>query len=156
MVDATDSDTDARPSGSPLSRLRAVLTAEPDSYWRLWLTGINLVGLVVVAGALFDIGAVVGRGQTGIYRRSLYPFVPPALTLGAALFGRSRRRLALSGGLLLGYAALLTAVGVLPEALRVAPRYSLAGLLACVALTAVGWAFARRVAAPAPTAVDEA
>jgi hypothetical protein len=127
-----------------LSRLRSALTAAPDLYWRCWLTAINLVGLVVVVGALFDVGLVVGAGRTGIYRRSLYPLAPPALTLGAALAERRRRRVALSGGLLAGYVAALAAVGVVGESIRNAPGYPAAGLVGCLALAALGGALARR------------
>lgn len=129
---------------SALARLRSALTAEPDLYWQCWLTGINLVGLVVVVGAVFDVALVVGEGRTGIYRRSLYPLAPPALTLGAALAERCRRRVMLSGGLLVGYVAVIVAVGVVGEAVREAPGYPAAGLAGCLALVALGAALARR------------
>lgn len=129
---------------SVIVRLRSALTAEPDLYWQCWLTGINLVGLVVVAGALFDVALVVGEGRTGIYRRSLYPLVPPALTLGAALVERRRRRLLLSGGLLAGYVVVLAVVGILGEAVREAPAYPAVGLAGCLVLAALGAALARR------------
>jgi hypothetical protein len=143
VADASDTDR----SGTTLARLRARLTAEPDLYWRLWLTGVNLVGLVVLSGALLDLRVVIGTGRTGIYRRSLYPLVPPALTLGAALAGPPRgrpRRIALSGGLLVGYVGILAVVGVLGEALRRAPAYPAAGLVGCLALAGIGAALARR------------
>jgi hypothetical protein len=62
VVDTSDTDR----SGATLARLRARLTAEPDLYWRLWLTGVNLVGLVVLSGALLDLRVVIGSGRTGI------------------------------------------------------------------------------------------
>lgn len=133
--------------GSAIARLRSALTAEPDLYRQCWLTGINLVGLVVVTGALFDVGLVIGEGRAGIYRRSLYPLVPPALTLGVALVERRHRRMALSGGLLAGYVVVLAALGLVGEAVRVAPAYPAAGLAGCLALVALGAALARRARA---------
>lgn len=112
---------------STLARLRDRLARDPSRYERAWLTSINAVGLVVVLGVLFDSTLVLGRGQTGIFQRALYPLVPPAVTLGVAFRTRTRRGVALSAGLLVAYVLVLAFVGTLGEMLGTAPIYAVAG-----------------------------
>lgn len=109
---------------STLARLRARLARDPSPYERAWLTSINAVGLLVVLGVLFDSTLVLGRGQTGIFQRALYPLVPPAVTLGVALRTGTRRGAVLSAGLLVAYVLVLAVVGTLGELLGTAPIYA--------------------------------
>lgn len=127
---------------STLDRVRARLARDPSRYERAWLTSVNLVGLVVVLGVLFDLGVVLGSGQTGIFRRALYPLVPPAATLGVALRDGYRRGVALSVALLVGYAAVLALVGTLGSMLATAPAYAAVGVAGTGLLAAVGYLLA--------------
>lgn len=126
----------------------------PSFYWQLWLTTVNAVGLLVVVGAVFDLRAVLGPdGQAGIYQRSLYPLVPAAATLGVALAERSAERAAVSGGALVGYVALLGAVGVAGGMLADGRAFALAGTVAVAVFVALGAVLSRRaqrVAGAAP------
>ena len=132
---------------SRLARLRAVLLSgeRPSFYWQLWLTMINAVGLLVVFGVVFDLRAVLGAdGPAGIYQRSLYPLVPAAATLGVALAERSAERAAVSGGALLGYVALLGAVGVAGGMLADGRAFALAGAVAVAVFVVLGGVLSRR------------
>ncbi|WP_246985183.1 hypothetical protein [Halorientalis marina] len=120
---------------STLDRVRARLARAPSRYERAWLTSVNLVGLVVVLGVLFDLDLVLGNGQTGIFRRALYPLVPPAVTLGVALWGGHRRGAGLSAALLVGYAVVLALVGTLGPMLATAPVYAAVGVAGAAVLT---------------------
>jgi hypothetical protein len=132
-----------------LGRVRSALfsASEPPFYWQLWLTGVNLVGLLVVVGILFDLRAVLGPdGRAGIYQRALYPLFPAALTLGVALWERRPRRVLLSGGALAGYVVVLAWVGLLAELFGPGRSFLLAGLFGCVVFCALGAALAARAA----------
>jgi len=127
---------------STLDRVRARLARDPSRYERAWLTSVNLVGLVVVLGVLFDLRVVLGSGRTGVFRRALYPLVPPAVTLGVALRGGHRRGVALSVALLVGYAVVLWLVGTLGAMLATAPGYAAAGVAGAAVLAVGGFLFA--------------
>lgn len=128
---------------SVAERVRARLTREQTEYERAWLTSINVVGALVVAGILFDSGLVLGAGQTGIFQRALYPYVPPAVSLGVAIAGRNRRGVLLSTGGLVGYTLLLGVVGTLGTAIATAPVYPVAGSVGVVTVV-VAFALAAR------------
>lgn len=118
---------------------------KPSFYWQLWLTAVNAVGLLVVIGALFDLRAVLGPdGRGGIYQRSLYPLLPAALTLGAAVAEQSLDRVAVSAGALVGYVALLFAVGVAGEMLVSGRPFAVAGVVAVVSFAVLGLVLGRR------------
>jgi hypothetical protein len=127
---------------STLDRVRARLARDPSRYERAWLTSVNLVGLVVVLGVLFDLDLVLGNGQTGIFRRALYPLVPPAVTLGVALRGGHRRGAGLSAALLVGYAVVLALVGTLGPMLATAPVYAAVGVAGAAVLALGGYLLA--------------
>ena len=119
--------------------------AQPSFYWQMWLTAVNAVGLLVVLGVLFDLRAVLGpAGPDGIYQRSLYPLLPAAVTLGVAVAERSLERVAVSGGALVGYVALLAAVGVVGEMLVDGRAFALAGTVAVVGFVGLGVVLGRR------------
>lgn len=124
---------------STLDRVRARLARDPSPYERAWLTSINAVGLLVVLGVLFDSTLVLGRGQTGIFRRALYPLVPPAVTLGVAVREGPSRGVALSASLLVGYTIILTLVGTLGSMLAMAPQYAVVGLAGAGLLALAGY-----------------
>ena len=132
---------------SRLASLRAVLFSgeQPSFYWQLWLTTVNAVGLLVVVGAVFDLQAILGpEGPDGIYQRSLYPLLPAAVTLGVAVAERSVERVAVSGGALVGYVAILAAVGVAGERLVDGRAFALAGTLAVLTFVGLGVVLGRR------------
>ena len=132
---------------SRLASLRAVLFSgeQPSFYWQLWLTTVNAVGLLVVVGAVFDLRAVLGpEGPGGIYQRSLYPLLPAAVTLGVAVAERSLERVAVSGGALVGYVAILVAVGVAGGMLVDGRAFALAGVLGVLTFVALGVVLGRR------------
>jgi hypothetical protein len=130
---------------SVVTRLRERVRRPPTRYERAWLTSINAVGLIVVAGVLFDSTLLLGSGQRGVFQRALYPLVPPAVSLGVALAARSPRGTALSVGALVAYGAVLTAVGTLPAALAAAPGLVAGGVVGAGGLAVAGfvWAWAR-------------
>jgi hypothetical protein len=128
---------------SIVETLRGRLAGPPSRYERAWLTSINAVGLLVVTAVLLDSTLLLGEGRTGIFRRALYPLVPPAVTLGVAVAERHRRGVALSGACILVYTAVLAGLGTLPDALATAPVYPLAGLAGVAALAAAGFAWTR-------------
>jgi hypothetical protein len=118
---------------------------QPSFYWQLWLTTVNAVGLVVVLGAVFDLRAVLGpEGPGGIYQRSLYPLVPAAVTLGAAIAERSAERVAVSAATLAGYVGLLALVGVAGGMVADGQAFAVAGAVSVVGLAAFGLALGRR------------
>lgn len=130
-----------------VSRLRSVLfsDAEPPFYWQLWLTSVNLVGLLVVVGVLFDVRAILGpEGPAGIFQRALYPLFPAALTLGAALGQRRPRRVLLSGSALVGYVAILGWVGVVDGLLTTGSQFLFAGVVGCLVFLGLGVVLAVR------------
>jgi hypothetical protein len=132
---------------SRLASLRAVLFSgeRPSFYWQLWLTTVNAVGLLVVVGALFDLRVVLGpEGPTGIYQRSLYPLVPAAATLGVAVAERSVGRVAVSGGALVGYVAILAGVGVVGGMLADGQAFALAGGVGVLTFVSLGVVLGRR------------
>jgi hypothetical protein len=129
-----------------VARLRSVLFSdtEPPFYWQLWLTSVNLVGVVVLSAVLLDLRVVLGpEGPRGIYQRSLYPLFPAALTMGAALVERHPRRVLLSGGALAGYVGLLFVVGVGADLLGPGLPFAVAGTTGCVVFAALGGVLAR-------------
>ncbi len=126
------------------TRLRALFDADAGPYERAWLTSINAVGLVVVVAVAFDISILLGSGQSGVFQRALYPFAPPAATLGVALAVERRRGVVLSAGLLVGYVALLTAVGTVQDALASAPAYAGVAVVGIVAVATLGYGVARQ------------
>lgn len=129
---------------SAVNRIRSLIASEPTFYSRLWTTSINIIGVVIVAAVLFDISVVLGEGETGIFRRALYPLGPPALTLGAGLAELDRRHIAISGSILFGYVGLLALVGTLGEALSASPAYVIGGAVGVCMLMGVGWVLERR------------
>jgi hypothetical protein len=134
-----------------LARLRAVLfsNAEPPFYWQLWLTSVNLIGLFVVLGVVFDVRAILGpEGPRGIFQRALYPLFPAALTLGAALAERRPRRILLSGGALVGYVAVLGFVGVVDGLVTTGRAFLLAGTVGCLVFLGLGVLLALRAERP--------
>ena len=136
--------TDTTGSVEPVEAIRSRLGGAPSRYERVWLWTINAVGLVVVAAVAFDVGLVLGEGQTGVFRRALYPLVSPAVVLGVATADGNRRQALLAAGLGGGYLLVLAAVGTLGAALRTAPVYPLAGLVGGAGLAVGGWLVARR------------
>jgi hypothetical protein len=127
--------------------LRGLLGGDPGPYERAWLTSINTVGLAVIVAVVFDISAVLGSGQSGVFQRALYPLAPPAATLGVALAIRMRRGAVLSVGLLVGYVALLTVTGTVQAALASAPGYAVAAGVGVVAVATLGYAVTRQTSA---------
>jgi len=128
---------------SVVDSVRARLSGDPSRYERAWLTSINVVGVLVVLGVLFDSALLLGSGQTGIFQRALYPLAPPAVTLGVALAAGTRRQVAVSGVALAGYVGVLALVGTLPAALDAAPVYLLVGAVGSAVAVAVGYLWAR-------------
>ncbi|WP_299269685.1 hypothetical protein [Halorientalis sp.] len=114
---------------SVVERVRARLTREQTRYERAWLTSINTVGFLVVVGILLDSELLLGAGQTGIFQRALYPFVPPAVSLGVAIADGNDRGTLLSAVALVGYTLVLGVVGTLGTAVATAPVYPVAGLV---------------------------
>jgi len=123
--------------------VRDRLRRPPSRYERVWLWTVTAVGLLVVAAVALDAGVVLGEGRTGVFRRALYPLVPPGVVLGVAAADRSRRQALLAGCLGVGYLAALAAVGTLGAALRTAPAYPLWGVVVVGACAAGGWVLAR-------------
>jgi hypothetical protein len=109
------------------------------------LTAINGVGLLIVLGVVFDLQSVLGpEGRAGIYQRSLYPLLPAALTLGAAVAERSVKRATVSGVALGGYVGLLILVGVAGEMLIQGQAFALAGGIAVLVFGGLGLGLGRR------------
>ncbi|WP_247008884.1 hypothetical protein [Halorientalis litorea] len=112
---------------SVVERVRARFLSEQTRYERAWVTSINVIGLLIVVGIALDSELLLGTGQTGVFQRALYPYGPPALSLGVAVAEGYRRGVLLSAGFLVGYTLLLAAVGTLGTALATAPAYPIAG-----------------------------
>jgi hypothetical protein len=129
---------------SLVARARERFSRPPSRYERAWFRSINAVGLAVLVAVVLDLDPVLGSGQTGVFRRALYPLVPPALTLGVAVAGGYRRGTLLSAGLLVGYVLLLAAVGTVGRALELAPGYLLVGVGFVAASAVAGWLWTAR------------
>ena len=124
-------------------RIRPLIGRQPSFYGRLWITSINLIGVAVVGAVLFDVSLLLGTGQTGVFQRALYPLGPPALTLGLGVAELNRRHIAISGGVLCGYLALLALVRTLGNAIATEPRYIVGGVGVVIVLATIGWALGR-------------
>lgn len=125
--------------------VQALSDADPGLYERAWLASINLVGVVVVLAVVFDSSLVLGRGQSGVFRRALYPLVPPAVTLGVAVALGTRRGVLLSAGALVFYVVLLVAVGTARASFVSAPEYAVVAVVGTAATIALGYGVARQL-----------
>lgn len=125
--------------------VRALLDTDPGLYERAWLTSINAVGVLVVLAVVLDSSLVLGRGQSGIFRRALYPLVPPAVTLGVAVAVGTRRGVFFSTGILVGYVALLVAVGTAQASLASAPAYAVVAVAGTAVAITFGYGIAQRL-----------
>lgn len=124
--------------------VRALFDTDPGRYERAWLTSINAVGVLVVLAVVLDSSLVLGRGQSGVFRRALYPLVPPSVTLGVAIAVGTRRGVLFSAGVLAGYVALLVAVGTVQASLASAPAYVAVAVAGTAVAITLGYGTARR------------
>ena len=125
--------------------MRTLLDTDPGLYERAWLTSINVVGVIVVLAVVFDSSLVLGRGQSGVFQRALYPLVPPAVTLGVAIAIGKRRGVVFSAGVLVGYVALLAVVGTIQSSLVSAPEYTALMIVSPIVMVILGYGVTRQL-----------
>lgn len=121
------------------------MDTDPGLYERAWLTSINVVGVIVVLAVVFDSSLVLGRGQSGVFQRALYPLVPPAVTLGVAIAIGKRRGVVFSAGVLVGYVALLAVVGTIQSSLVSAPEYTALMIVSPIVMVILGYGVTRQL-----------